>query len=109
MAHRMRSPVVLTRYSSRPESLSYFLSELKNIRESQEMDHTETQESDSSDQDEGELNVYEKSVPCVRVYSVYGTSLLKPSEDRVIQAWNTCVNTHLLIRMYVRACAVGQR
>ena len=64
MAHRMRSPVVLTRYSSRPESLSYFLSELKNIRESQDVE-TETQESDSSDQDEGPLNVYGRFIPYV--------------------------------------------
>ena len=64
MAHRIRSPVVLTRYSSRPESLSYFLSELKNIRESQDL-NTETQESDSSDQDEGALKVYRKSIPYV--------------------------------------------
>ena len=35
MAHRPRGPVVLTGYTSRPDSLSYFLSELKTIRESQ--------------------------------------------------------------------------
>ena len=35
MAHRPRGPVVLTGYTSKPESLSYFLSELHSIRESQ--------------------------------------------------------------------------
>ena len=49
MAHRPRGHVTLTGYSNRPEALSYFLSEMRTIRESkvlepEEMDFSEIEE-----------------------------------------------------------------
>lgn len=51
MAHRPRGPVVLTGYTSRPDSLSYFLSELKTIRESQIFEPYEVEVLDHEEDD----------------------------------------------------------
>lgn len=55
MAHRPRGNVTLTGYSNRPESLSYFLSEMRTIRESKIIEPDD--EFDFSELEEGLLLV----------------------------------------------------
>jgi hypothetical protein len=49
MAHRSRAPVILTRYTSKPEQLGYFMSEMENIRKDADHPPTSTVEEDDSD------------------------------------------------------------
>ena len=66
---KSKPQVVLTGYESRPESLSYFLHEMKSIRESRIFDVESCPidgEEEIEDREEGEVLVHSPSPPLAR-------------------------------------------